>query len=76
MIKLFFLIKNYLKVVLENDNETNPPLSTAEESEHKAQGDPNEVFKNETNEVDILDLSEVFYTFFWAPKKVNKSKNY
>ena len=36
----------------------------------------NEVSKNETNQGDLLDLNEVFYTFSWAPKKVNKSKNY
>ena len=65
-----------LKVVLGNDNETKPSLSTVEEDEHKGQDYPNEVSKQETSEGDISDLNEVFYKFSWAPKKVNKSNKY
>ena len=65
-----------LKVVLENDNETKPSLSTVEEDEHKGQGYPNEVSKQETSEGEISDLNEVFYKFYWIPKKVNKTNKY
>ena len=66
------------KVVSEDNNETNLPSSSSgfAENKHEAQGDPKKVSKNETNEVEVSDLNEVFYTFFWVPKKVNKSKNY
>ena len=65
-----------LKVVLENDNETQPSLSTVGEDEHKGQDYPNEASKQETSEGEISDLSEVFYKFSWVPKKVNKSNKY
>ena len=64
------------KVILENDNEHNPSLLTVEEIQLEGQASTNGVSKNETNEGEVLDLNEVFYTFSWAPKKVNKSKNY
>ena len=65
-----------LKVVLENDNETQPSLSTVGEDEHKGQDYPNEASKQETSEGEISDLSEVFYKFSWVSKKVNKSNKY
>jgi len=65
-----------LKVVLENDNETQPSLSTIGEDEHKGQDYPNEASKQETSEGEISDLSEVFYKFSWVSKKVNKSNKY
>ena len=65
-----------LKVVLENDNETQPSLSTVGEDEHKGQDYPNETSKQETSEGEISDLSEVFYKFSWVSKKVNKSNKY
>ena len=65
-----------LKVVLENDNETQPSLSTVGEDEHKGQDYPSEASKQETSEGEISDLSEVFYKFSWVPKKVNKSNKY
>ena len=65
-----------LKVVLGDENGTQPSLSTVEEDEHKGQDYPNEVSKQETSEGDISDLNEVFYKFSWAPKKVNKSNKY
>ena len=65
-----------LKVVLENDNETQPYLSTVGEHEHKGQDYPNEASKQKTSEGEISDLSEVFYKFSWVPKKVNKSNKY
>ena len=65
-----------LKVVLKKNNEANFSMPTDEENEQKGQGDPNDVPENETNDVDVLDLNEAFYTFFWVPKKVNRSKNY
>ena len=65
-----------LKVVLENDNETQPSLSTVGEDEHKGQDYPNEASKQETSEGEISDLSEVFYKFSWVSKKVNKRNKY
>ena len=65
-----------LKVVLENENETKPSLSTVEENEHKGQYYPNEVSKQENSEGEISDLNEVFYKFSWVPNKVNKSNKY
>ena len=65
-----------LKVVLENDNETQPSLSTIGEDEHKGQDYPNEASKQETSEGEISDLSEVFYKFSWVPKNVKKSNKY
>ena len=65
-----------LKVVLENDNETQPSLSTVGEDEHKGQDYPNEASKQETSEGEISDLNEVFYKFSWVSKKVNKSNKY
>ena len=65
-----------LKVVLENDNETQPSLSTVGEDEHKGQDYPNEASKHETSDGEISDLNEVFYKFFWVSKKVNKSNKY
>ena len=65
-----------LKVVLENDNETQPSLSTVGEDEHKGQDYPHEASKQETSEGEISDLSEVFYKFSWVSKKVNKSNKY
>ncbi len=65
-----------LKVVLGDENGTQPSLSTVEEDEHKGQDYPNEVSKQETSEGGISDLNEVFYKFSWTPKKVNKSNKY
>ena len=65
-----------LKVVLENDNETQPSLSTVGEDEHKGQDYPNEASKQETSEGEISDLSEVFYKFSWVSKKVNRSNKF
>ncbi len=65
-----------LKVVLKKDNEANFSIPTDEENEHQGQGDSKDVPENETNDVGNLDLNEVFYKFFWVPKKVNRSKNY
>ena len=65
-----------LKVVLENDNETQPSLSTVAEDEHKGQDYFNEASKQETSEGETSDLYEVFYKFSWVSKKVNKSNKY
>ena len=65
-----------LKVVLENDNETQPSLSTVGEDELKGQDYPNEASKQETSEGETSDHNEVFYKFSWVSKKVNKSNKY
>ena len=65
-----------LKVVLGDDNGTKRSLSTVEEDKHKGQDYPKDVSKQETSESEIADLNEVFYKFFWIPKKVNKSNKY
>jgi ATP-dependent RNA helicase SUPV3L1/SUV3 len=59
-----------LKVVLENDNETKPSLSTVGGNEHKGQDYPNEVSKQENSDDEISEA------FMFIPQRSSSWPRY